>query len=138
MSKLVVLWATVLMGCHGSQFAHLPAETQALRDLYESASGEQWIRSDGWGGNWTTSPCTWFGILCERGTNVTRLDLTANGLAGTMPASISKLTALTNLKMSSNPLLAGTLPSSIGNMVTQCICELSLIATLARRKHWSC
>jgi hypothetical protein len=88
----------------------------ALRDLYYSAGGAEWKRSD----LWCTSedPSAWFGItMCPGGTiyAVKELDLAKNGLVGTIVPSIGDLPTLTHFYANRNRL-HGAIPDTIGKL----------------------
>ncbi|MFD2573137.1 immunoglobulin domain-containing protein [Spirosoma soli] len=86
---------------------------QPLVDLYNSTGGANWTRKD----NWLTgcTPCGWYGVTCDDNGRVTQLDLTRNGLAGPIPASLSQLTSLQRLQLVLNQL-SGLIPVSLSNL----------------------
>eukprot|EP00656_Telonema_subtile_P054771 TRINITY_DN8263_c0_g1_i2.p1 TRINITY_DN8263_c0_g1~~TRINITY_DN8263_c0_g1_i2.p1 ORF type:complete len:154 (-),score=17.38 TRINITY_DN8263_c0_g1_i2:157-618(-) len=57
--------------------------------------------------SYTTSSCTWFGVLCND-TTLLEVDLGTNSLTGTLP-DLSALTALHSLNLGGNSL-SGTIP----------------------------
>ena len=68
----------------------------ALVDLFSVTSGLTWLSSTLW--LTSASPCSWFGVTCDTvngATVVVSLSLPSNGLQGTLPSSMSALTALT-------------------------------------------
>jgi hypothetical protein len=94
------------------------AERQVLIDLYNSTSGDGWVRSGGWKTACDFSApgteCTWYGVNCDAdGNRVTGLNLNANNPAGPLPASLNTLTALQFLWANSGDL-RGPLPSLNG------------------------
>ena len=48
------------------------AECDALVALYNSANGAGWTNNTGW--LQTNTPCSWYGIVCDNGSNVTKLE----------------------------------------------------------------
>jgi hypothetical protein len=91
-----------------------PSQRAALLQLYDSTAGASWIASDGWGS--ATSPCGWFGVHCDDGnTTVQALLLFANNLQGTLCDDLSQLTGVTRLDLFANPLV-GTIPAAIGQL----------------------
>lgn len=107
-------------------------ECEALVAIYNATNGPNWVYIDGnssglsnsnpTGDEWltTTTPCSWFGILCNSSNQVTYLNLSGNGnvkfgLIGAIPAEIGNLTNLTELFLTSNELTS--VPSEIGNLV---------------------
>lgn len=95
-------------------------ERQALIDLYNSTNGDGWANNSGWktpplqdGFAMPGSEESWFGIAIESTNHVSSIMLGSNGLAGTIPASISNLSYLKELNLYTNQL-TGTIPISIG------------------------
>lgn len=87
-------------------------QRQALVDLYRSAGGEQWKRSDNW---CTDAPMDeWYGVTTDEKGSVTEVYLPSNGLQGTLPDNIGDLagSAYTSLDLRSNQL-EGDLPGSV-------------------------
>lgn len=84
-----------------------PAERSALIQLFYSTNGAHWNNT--WDLN--KSPETWFGITIKNG-NVTKIQLSANHLKGTIPPGISAFQKLEVLDLGSNQL-SGELPSSL-------------------------
>ncbi len=89
------------------------AECEALVTFFSATNGANWLLNDGW--LQTDTPCTWHGIVCDGGQNVTRLILEANGLSGSIPAEIEQLPALSWLQLNSNQL-SGPIPAELGNL----------------------
>ncbi|MEM7536496.1 MAG: clostripain-related cysteine peptidase [Chloroflexota bacterium] len=85
------------------------AECEALRALYESTDGPNWLNNDGW--LHVTNPCHWHGVTCEDG-RVTQLKLAANHLLGSIPSEIGALTHLQVLSLRDN-LLMSELPHTL-------------------------
>lgn len=91
---------------------------QALMDLYNATNGANWTVTMGWaagaaGAN--CNYCSWHGVLCNGSGRVISLGLSANNLAGNLPATIDKLSELQYLVLDAN-LLTGSIPTSIGNL----------------------
>ena len=74
--------------------AVIPASQRAaLIGMYNSTNGASWINKSNWNGAVGTE-CTWFGITCDTlETNVLKVTLDTNNLAGPFP-TISGLPAL--------------------------------------------
>ncbi|HET89416.1 MAG TPA: DUF11 domain-containing protein, partial [Chloroflexi bacterium] len=89
------------------------AQCEALVALYNATDGENWTDNDGW--LETTTPCSWYGVTCDGGGNVTQLRLHSNRLSGVVPDEIVNLTALTSLGVEHNQLTG--LPSQMGGLV---------------------
>lgn len=78
-----------------------------LKSLYASTNGANWVNSSGWGSS--ASACTWFGVVCETGTQVvTKIVLQDNNLDGALPAMFAAL-PLTTCDLAGNPLLCPNL-----------------------------
>jgi hypothetical protein len=104
--------------------------------MYFSFNGPEWSNCDadltgetslqpcvGGGTRWLDSSheCEWFGISCESTTidtynsyPITKINLTANNLAGFIPVEMFELTELTGLSMDHNKNIYGEIPSEIG------------------------
>eukprot|EP00026_Physarum_polycephalum_P014135 Phypoly_transcript_14613.p1 GENE.Phypoly_transcript_14613~~Phypoly_transcript_14613.p1 ORF type:complete len:217 (+),score=28.18 Phypoly_transcript_14613:312-962(+) len=86
-----------------------------LNALYTSTSGPtEWIINKGWG---TADPiCTWWGVSCSTSGSTFNLSLIGNGLTGTIPNSLGQLgTSITSLLLDENRL-EGTIPASLTNL----------------------
>lgn len=87
------------------------SDSLALVDLYNSTNGVGWHNNT----NWLNGPVsTWFGITITN-KRVTEIILEVDNLTGTLPSTISNLTALTKLDLAYNAI-AGAVPESIGTM----------------------
>lgn len=89
-------------------------EYQALKDLYTSLSGSGWVNKTNWPATWPPTASnvqfrTWFGVTVTNG-DVTALNLPANNLEGTIPASIVNLQKLQTINLSANQIF-GALPA---------------------------
>jgi hypothetical protein len=91
-----------------------PPERTALYNFYQSAKGNEWTKDSKWGDQFAL-PCDWYGITCDDGLMV-ELNLTNNGLSGTLNQELGNLTSLQLLDLSDNEL-KGAVPSSIGSLV---------------------
>ncbi|MGC1375359.1 MAG: Ig-like domain-containing protein, partial [Anaerolineales bacterium] len=98
------------------------AECDALAALYTSAAGAGWNNYTGW--LQTDTPCSWFGVTCGNGTNVTELSLSANQLTGSIPPELGSLTNLTLLDFSRNDL-SGSIPTKLGSLTNLTYLDLS-------------
>lgn len=88
------------------------AECTALTDLYYDTAGQNWLTQTNWLEN--STPCNWYGVSCSAG-RVISVELAANGLTGTLPASIGGLTELQELDLNSNSL-QGNLPPALAQL----------------------
>lgn len=106
------------------------SDMAALRALYESTGGDDWIRRD----NWLSErpPDAWYGVDVNSDGRVSGLVLPENGLTGELPPELGMLTALVNLLLQENQL-SGEIPAELtdltslrwlalsGNPLTGCI-----------------
>lgn len=93
------------------------ADREVLASLHEATGGQDWTRSDGWLGDGLLGG--WHGVETDSLGRVTALDLSGNGLAGRVPASLAELTSMTSLRIGDNPGLAGALPLSLTSLSLQ-------------------
>jgi hypothetical protein len=88
------------------------SECEALVALYNSTNGDGWWCKTGW--LQTHTPCSWCGVTCANG-RVVDLNLSRNGLTGTLPASLGNLTNLRGLWLQDNQL-SGSIPSELSSL----------------------
>ncbi|MCK5830158.1 MAG: hypothetical protein KAH20_07620 [Methylococcales bacterium] len=94
-------------------FAAIPnKERSALLSFYHSTEGAKWKKNDGWLGKIGTE-CTWFGVTCLGGKNVTSLYLPSNNLNGSIPIELSQLGYIKRINLNNNKL-SKTIPSELG------------------------
>ncbi|XP_066384561.1 receptor-like kinase TMK3 [Miscanthus floridulus] len=89
-----------------------PSDASAIADLVQSLATPP--------SSWTAGgdACTTFeGITCSASGRVTAIDLAGKGLAGTLPPSLSSLTALESLQLRGNSL-TGVVPAVLGEIAT--------------------
>jgi hypothetical protein len=88
-------------------------ERAALIGLFESTGGANWKHRENWQGPEGTE-CDWYGVQCSRGidNHVASLDLTENGLVGSVPQTLSDLKQIEWLILVGNRL-SGKLPEGI-------------------------
>ena len=88
-----------------------------LASLYEATGGTNWARSDGWLGDAALEE--WHGVSADSAGRVTGLDLSGNGLAGRIPASLGQLASMVSLRLDDNAALTGSLPLSLSELLLQ-------------------
>ncbi|MDX1994663.1 MAG: S8 family serine peptidase [bacterium] len=99
-------------------------ECEALVALYESTSGPNWLDKGDFasGTEWVASPapCTWRGVICDGDYNVLGLELSNNGLSGTLPTELIDLTALQTLNLRGNGTarISGSIPPLPSTVIT--------------------
>lgn len=94
----------------------------ALSALFESTRGTvgAWVNRTGWLAGGAGTVCdgggggssSWHGVTCAEG-QVVGVDLSVNGLAGTLPAELAEMSSLRFLDLHANAL-SGTLPERWG------------------------
>ena len=84
-----------------------------MENLYNNTDGPNWTDNT----NWLVEldHCSWSGVTCMVGGIVTDLDLSNNGLNGTLPITLGDLTSLSSLSLNNNQL-TGSIPTELGNL----------------------
>ncbi|MFD0797578.1 T9SS type A sorting domain-containing protein [Maribacter chungangensis] len=96
-------------GCSDTQL--MTPDRAALLAIYNATNGDNWINI--WDLNRYIG--TWHGVTLDNEGRVFQLDLSENGLQGTLPSELGNLDNLKYLYLDKN-LLTGTIPSQIGNL----------------------
>ena len=89
------------------------SEYQALLDLYQATDGPHWHLQAGWLDPQAT---TRDGVYVDANGHVAGVNLSQNGLTGTIPESLTNLTQLTYLGLDGNQL-TGKIPPGLGRLV---------------------
>lgn len=108
-------------GCD-SQTEIPKVECDALVALYNATDGENWGDYTDW--LETNTPCSWYGVYCEEGTNVTALSLSFNYLIGTISPELGALTQLQELSLGNNELHSA-IPMQLGSLINLMSLELA-------------
>ena len=90
------------------------SDVGVLNLLYESSGGPDWTNSSGW--LETPALDEWYGVTADALGRVLTLDLSRNGLAGQLPANLSELAQMTELRIAGNTDLSGRLPLSLASL----------------------
>ena len=110
-----MLFALVLLGTCLRGAAANSVDYTALSALYSVAGGALWDAKLDWMvGADPCSPSVWEGATCIGGT-ITRLELSNNNLAGSLPTELGLLTGLTKFFDLSSNALTSTVPSVRNN-----------------------
>ena len=89
------------------------AELDALIRFYEETGGAGWREKAGWGRRGARRGA--YGVVNDRGGRVAWLELGDNGVSGTIPDFLGRLTNLRRLSLPSNNLRAA-IPATLGNL----------------------
>ncbi len=97
-----------------------PDDYAALKALYESTDGDNWLLNDGWDFNNPTVDAAvvneWYGVTVDTATGrVTNLSLWWNNLSGSIPPELGNLSSLQSLDLGDNNL-RGSIPPELGNL----------------------
>ena len=88
-------------------------DRDTLVALYQATNGAKWQKNFNW---LSDKPIgTWYGVTTDNSGRVVELDLSENGLSGTMPPELGNLTELEWLYLHSNQL-SGVIPSELGRL----------------------
>ncbi len=85
----------------------------ALKSLFAVSGGADWTNADGWLDGAALG--SWHGVVADSLGRVVELDLSRNGLAGRLPATLGHLDRLTSLRIEGNSL-AGPIPWSLSRL----------------------
>ncbi|EGG22819.1 leucine-rich repeat-containing protein [Cavenderia fasciculata] len=100
------------------------SQANALVQLYDLWSGDQWYNSDNW---LVGDPCNnmWYGITCNETTgDIIALDLAENNLFGRLTSDIADLTELVHLNIQNNNLNGDIPPTVFQSMKSLQILEI--------------
>lgn len=112
--------------CNGASYCDICAlqpQYSNLENFYNSTNGQNWINTTTNNNPWLVNcdPCglepgndPWFGLTCNAVGQVTDINLPNNNLSGTLPTSLSGLTALESLKLRNNNV-SGTINNNLLN-----------------------
>ena len=85
-----------------------PPTCAALAAFYVSTVGPAWLNNSGWAdaaaGLPTDYCASFYGVTCDDSSALMALSLPSNGLAGSLPAGLARLSELQTLELSSNGL----------------------------------
>ena len=98
----------------GSQQVTL-TQRDVLMALYQSTGGPDWLDNTNWGTN--RSPQLWYGVTFGNDGRVGELNLSRNGLTGSIPPELGNLTRLTELWLDGNHL-TGAIPPELGKLTS--------------------
>ena len=78
-------------------------ERAVLAGLFEAMGGDNWTSSDGW---LSDAPVgQWYGVSTDLYGRVASLDLADNGVSGEIPSALSRLTRLSDVRLSGNRIV---------------------------------
>ena len=89
------------------------SERAALGAFYDATGGPGWDISTNWK---TAAPLDeWHGVETDADGRIIEMDINENGLRGTIPPELGKLTQLLNLSLGGNDL-SGAIPAELGKL----------------------
>ena len=98
-----------------------PGDREFLVALYNATDGANWTNNTNW---LSDEPLgDWHGVTTDDEGRVTRLALSINNLAGTIPADLGSLSELTVLDLDFNEL-TGSIPTELGSLSELTLLEL--------------
>lgn len=89
-------------------------ERAVLAALYDSTGGDNWTNNTNWKDD-SRDIGDWFGVGVNRNGRVVSIELPSNGLAGTIPPELGRLTDLRLLNLQFNGL-TGSIPGQLGDL----------------------
>ena len=94
--------------------ADAPQDLGPLIALYNSTNGHNWRDNDNW---LSDRPLyEWFGLRINTDGRVIEIDLSDNGLVGSLPPELGDLAQLQQLYINSNSNLSGVIPREFGRL----------------------
>ena len=90
-----------------------PADRETLRALYHATDGANWIDQTNWLSDLSLD--RWHGVSVDDLGRVTSLDLSTNGLSGSIPAELADLANLGHLYLDNNNL-SGPIPIELADL----------------------
>ena len=107
-------WLNAIPSHEGTATECAPlSDRDILHVLYEATNGSGWEQSDGWLSD--TPLGNWYGIETDANGRVASIDMSRNGLEGSMPAELGGLAELVSLSLNRNRL-SGEIPSRAGDL----------------------
>ena len=102
--------------CHGQGTVPDAIEYEALKALYDSLDGPNWINNTNWlQGNTSADFNTWHGVTVVNG-DVTVINLPSNNLSGSIPSALGNLAELIDLSLHTNQIM-GSIPTELERLV---------------------
>ena len=118
--SVVVLVLPSLLSCSSNNKAVSNAIAESRRDasalvaLYRATDGPNWANDANWP-DYEVPLSEWYGVTTDHQGHTIGLDLSDNGLNGSLPAELGQLTHLEVLNLRENSL-SGSLPSELGKL----------------------
>ena len=89
-------------------------DRETLIAIYNATNGPNWTRQDNWLSEAPIS--TWYGISTDDGNRVIKLELSENGMTGSLPAELGQLAHLDSLTITSNYFLTEPIPAELAQL----------------------
>ena len=103
----------LLTGGNARAQGSVAMDRAALVALYDATGGANWTTNTNW--STTAALSTWHGVTTDSDGRVTQLNLSDNGLTGTIPTALGDLSNLQELYLWGNEL-TGPIPAELGNL----------------------
>ena len=104
--------------CNSGEFSH----RSVLEAFYEATGGESWNEDTNWG---TLRPLDdWYGVAADTADLVTELDLSDNGLRGSLHPNVGDLETLERLLLRDNPGLVGAVPGTWTSLASLAVLDI--------------
>jgi len=122
LTSILIITTLLLNSTKSKAQCHIDDWT-ALKALYESTDGDNWIDNTGWEQVQTSSPPTGcnlailYGVQLDNASRVNSIDLRENQLSGSIPPEIGNLSSLIFLRLQLNQLNE-SIPTEIGNLLS--------------------
>ena len=89
------------------------SDREVLEAFYTSANGTAWTNNTAWRSDRPLAD--WYGVIVDDTERVIELKLATNGLSGSIPSELGRLSHLQKLSIGGNRL-SGTIPDAIGRL----------------------
>jgi len=113
-TRLLGALATLALAGLSAPAAAQVDERAILEAFYDSTGGDNWTNNTNWKDD-SRDIGEWFGVGVDRSGRVISLELSSNGLTGSIPPELGRLADLRLLHLAFNSL-TGSIPSQLGDL----------------------
>ncbi len=114
MGRTVTALATLALAGLSAPATAQVDERAVLEAFYDATGGDNWTNNTNWKDD-STDIGEWFGVGVDRSGRVISLELSSNGLTGSIPPELGRLADLRLLHLGFNSL-TGSIPSQLGDL----------------------